>query len=113
MGTEDETTSTSSLGGSLGVAYTPVTFAESKIPVRISGLAGVMLMSTTVEAQHKTFTAMGSDETTDTKREAKVLGFVGLSATAYITKHFGVVGYGKLTTDPKYSQIGLSAAWLL
>lgn len=112
-GSDDKKTTSSALGGSTAFVFTPVTFAESKIPVRISGLLGAMFLSTTVEEERNKFSAMGSEDTTTTSKESKFLGFVGVSATAYITKRFGIVGYGKLTSEPNYSQIGLSASWLL
>ena len=82
------------------------------MPVRLSLLGGLMLLSMTRTTTTSTFSARGSYDTESTDKEAKALAFAGLSATAKLSDQFGLVGYAKVTTDPNYSQIGLSAAWL-
>jgi hypothetical protein len=110
-GTEDKETKISSVGGSVAAVYTPVTFNERKMPVRLGLLGGVMVLSTTREEKTSTFSAMGSNDSTNTTKSAKTLPFAGVSASARLAKQFGLSGYGKIASVSDYSQIGISAAW--
>jgi hypothetical protein len=112
-GINDGQTSTSGSGGSFGLVYTPLTFNASLLPVRISGLAGVMLLNLTTDRTYSYVGSEGIQDGTSSDKTSKFLAYGGIAATASITKHFGVIGYAKITSDPKFSQIGVSAAWLL
>lgn len=111
-GSEDKKTEVSSLGGSVAGVFTPVTMNERNVPIRLSLLGGMMFFSSKRTTTTDTFSTRGSFESTHEERETKALAFGGISATARLKDNFGLVGYAKLTTDPDYSQIGLSAALL-
>jgi len=111
-GSTETKTEVSSFGGSIGIAYSPLSIRQGSVPIRFSVLGGAILLSTTREETEERFSASGSYDSTQRKKETKALGYAGVSAMARFNKHFGLVGYGKITTDPDYSQLGLSAAWL-
>ena len=75
-------------------------------------LLGAMVLSESKEITHSGFSASGIDSGTDSQHASKAVGFVGVSATAGLGKHFGLVGSAKLTSDPAYSQVGLGVALL-
>jgi hypothetical protein len=111
-GTSETSTKESSMGASFALAYSPITLNQRSMPIRLSAVGGFMFLSTSREETKHEMTAMGTDDSTTTKHDSKGLGFVGVSGLAMLNKSFGLVGYGHITSDPDYSQIGLSAAWL-
>jgi hypothetical protein len=92
-------------GASLAVTYAPMVGDRW----RVSLVGGAMFLSVETDS---TYIGDGGIRETSSK-ESKFLPFVGVAASAYLTHHFGLVGYGNVASEPKYSQIGFGVAWLL
>lgn len=111
-GMSETSTKESSMGASVAVAYSPLTLNQEAKPIRLSAVGGFMFLNTSREETKHDMSAYGSNDSTTTKHDSKGLAFVGVSGLAMLSKSFGLVGYGHITSDPDYSHIGLSAAWL-
>lgn len=101
------------IGGSVAAMFAPLSWDTSGGQVRFAFLGGATLLNEKITESTDSLGARGIHNEERITRHTPILAFAGIDATYYFKRNFGINGYGKLMSDPTYSQVGLNLAWRL
>jgi hypothetical protein len=110
-GIHNSKTTKSVWGSALGMTYSPKGWSHGKWPIRVQGSAGMMILKSKIETSTNDISASGIWDDSHASEDSVVLGYAGVEATTLVSKHYGFSGYGRITSDLDYSQLGVNFVW--